>query len=174
MAAAGAPLLKSPARVAPAAVLGRSALMKSLARFALAAALAQAALAGAAPPNSLAPLATVASAMASAPAPRSALVAGLKSCDGCPFRPPADWQCPAPSAPGRWSAGLRFAAGRRDHAPSPRAAAAPREKGRQVQSGWQCQERSGQRMQLVMNPARIPERQLCSVVRRRTQHRVTA
>ena len=86
--AAAGPLLKSPARVAPAAVLGNSALMKSLARFAV----VEAALAGAAPLKSSVRLATVASAMASAPAQRSALVAALKSCDGCPSRPPADWR----------------------------------------------------------------------------------
>ncbi len=63
--------------------------MKSQARFALAAASAGAALAVAA---SLAPLATVDSAVASASAQRSALVAALKSCDGCPSRPPADWR----------------------------------------------------------------------------------
>src|SRR6266700_8240944 len=106
--AAAGPLLKSPARVAPAAVLGNSALMKSLARFAV----VEAALAGAAPLKSSVRLATVASAMASAPAQRSALVAArqsalvaaLNSCIGRP-RPPGDWQCPAPSAPGQWSAG---------------------------------------------------------------------
>ncbi len=89
MAASQAVLLKFQARVAPAAALGRPALMKSQARFALAAASAGAALAVAA---SLAPLATVDSAVASASAQRSALVAALKSCDGCPSRPPADWR----------------------------------------------------------------------------------
>src|SRR5207248_10383454 len=105
-------------------------------------------------------LAAEASALGSAAAQR--LVSALRSCTGCPSRPPPGWRSYALSAPGRRPAGLRFAARRQARAPPPQAAAAPREKARRVRSARQCPE---PRMRVVLEPARILERQLDRRVR---------
>ena len=94
------------------------------------------------------------------------------SCAGCPARPVA-WRCRESSAPGRRRVARHFAAWRRDHAQSSRAAAATREKGPWARSMRPSPVSSTQQLRLaqMLPAARTLERQVGSVARRRSRGR---